>query len=70
MSEKILFVDDHNIPNAFQRQLRKSKVETRDGRPLFSAAHKLLEILVEKLINYHLFQRIRQLIQLSVPMEK
>ncbi|MBA1445986.1 MAG: response regulator [Chromatiales bacterium] len=47
-------------------QVLVSNVETEDGRLLFTAGNKLSGAIIEKLINYHQVQKIREPIQVFV----
>jgi response regulator RpfG family c-di-GMP phosphodiesterase len=50
-------------------QVLVSNVETDDGRLLFAAGQKLSAAIVERLLNYHHIQKIKEPIQVSVPLE-
>ncbi len=50
-------------------QVLVSNVETAEGRLLFAAGHKLSPAIVERLINYHHIHKIKEPIQVSVPLD-
>ena len=50
-------------------QVLLSNVETEDGKLLFTAGHVLSGAIVEKLINYHQVHKIKEPIQVSIPMK-
>ena len=51
-------------------QVLVSNVETDDGRLLFTAGHKLSATIVERLLNYHHVHKIKEPIQVSVPLSE
>ena len=58
-----------NVRSLAPGQILLSNVETEDGQLLFTAGHELSSAIVEKLLNYHQVQKIKEPIQVSIPMK-
>lgn len=57
-----------NVDDLLPGQLLVANIETTSGKLLLTAGHELTETIVERLINYHKVERIKEPLQVSSPL--